>query len=87
MTGLRTRALKLGLKIIEPFQGEILKHRNVRRVLRKLYTVFSQENWFLVELEGEGIKIYINRIDVGLLRSFTVRARTGENYFINTLVL
>jgi len=76
MVSLRTKMLKSALKIMEPFQDEILKNRIIRSILRRFYTISSPESWILAELEG--IKIYINTIDVGLLRSFIIRKRYEE---------
>jgi len=76
MVSLRIKMLKFALKIMEPFQDEILKHRIIRSILRRFYTISSPESWILAELEG--IKIYINTIDVGLLRSFIIRKRYEE---------
>jgi FkbM family methyltransferase len=62
--------------MIEPFQDEIFKHRTIRNILRKFYTISSQDNWILAELDG--VKLYINTIDVGLLRSFYIQKKYEE---------
>jgi len=76
MVSLRIKALKLALKAIEPFLDGILRYRTVRRILRRFYTISFPHNWILAELEG--VKIYINTVDVGFLRSFILQKRYEE---------
>jgi FkbM family methyltransferase len=76
MNNIRTKALKWVLKMIEPFQDDILKHKAIRVLLRKFYNISSPDEWILTELEG--VKIYINTLDVGLFRSFIIQRKYEE---------
>jgi len=76
MGSLRLEVLKLALKAIEPFQDEILRYQTIRHIFREFYTKFFPHKWILTEVEG--VKIFINTVDVGFLKSFILEKKYEE---------
>lgn len=66
MVGLRTKALKLGLKVIEPFQDSLNRIGLFKRTFQKVWDKFAPDEWMLVDVEG--VKMYINPRDRAISR-------------------
>jgi hypothetical protein len=65
----KRKMLQWMLKMIEPFQEKVLKFQVIKFALLKIYKIFAPNEW--IQVETEGIRMYVNLYDVWYLKLFS----------------